>query len=402
MNNLKIISASVKNFQGIEAREVDFGGRSAIIIGKPGSGKSSLINAIMSPIHPKYIPREPVKQGEEKGSVEVIVAGEMGGKETTYTLNIYFNAGSNKGEIVITDGNHGKIPKTKTRQILNSLFENIGFDIMEFIELGKTDTGAISTEGSRKQIEVIKSLMDQTSANKLDDIDEKKKLKVEKRTEKNRDIKEAKASLEHQPYSQKELVDYAEKVSTEEITKEFDTISEMQTAWDSGKKTVDDWPGRKLELEKKIEDANNELIKQETILKSEQAQNVTYKKYLKAPRPSATDVQERLNKANTHNQNVDSVTKYKVKLTAMNKVKEEVKVIDADIKKLGEDKLEIFTSASFPVKGLTFEDNLIMMGGIPLEQINTASLMAIGIHIQILKNPNLKTMIVKTGSLLDD
>jgi len=74
-NGLKIISAEITNFKNITHREINFEGRSAIIIGPNEAGKSSLIQAICSGVDSKMMPAEPLKKGEDRGSVEIVAGG---------------------------------------------------------------------------------------------------------------------------------------------------------------------------------------------------------------------------------------------------------------------------------------------------------------------------------------
>lgn len=407
-NNLKIIKASIENFQGIEAREVDFGGRSAIIIGKPGSGKSSLINAITSPIDKKSIPTEPVKKGEESSRVEIELAGSMDGKPAKYTIGVYFNAGSNKGQIVVHDEHAGKIPKGQVHMVLKHLFENFGFDIMKFINLGKTDSGNKSAEGVKKQIEVIKSIMDQKSADKLDKIDSTKSdLKEDQRKQKSI-VRDLETSLEHQPFTQEEIKKYSEKIDIKEIENEFNSISDKISTYDRNKKYVDEWVENKKEIQDNIKENKRKIAELEVLIKNDELKikdgEDKFKEAEEATRgnrPSSSDISTKLSEANQHNANVESVNKYREKLKKLEEEKKVITKIKKDIAELEKQRSLVFSDANFPLRGLAFSDDVITVNEIPIDQINTSTLIALGIRIQMLKNPNLKVMIIRDGSLLD-
>ena len=154
-NGLKLIKAEIKNFKNIDHRVIDFDGKSIMIIGPNKAGKSSLIQALMSPVDSSYIPLEPIKQGEEKGHINIVIAGEVNGEPVKYTVGCHFNESNKRGTITLLDKTGNQI-KSGTKNILDGIIGDISFNIMDFIKLGVTDTGKRSETGVKQQIEIIK------------------------------------------------------------------------------------------------------------------------------------------------------------------------------------------------------------------------------------------------------
>jgi recombinational DNA repair ATPase RecF len=55
-SGLKVLKASITNFKNITHKEVELNGRSVMFVGPNNVGKSSLIQAICSPINSKFMP----------------------------------------------------------------------------------------------------------------------------------------------------------------------------------------------------------------------------------------------------------------------------------------------------------------------------------------------------------
>lgn len=70
-DGLHIKSATITNFKNIDYKQIDIDGRTLLVSGKNRQGKSSLLQALTSPLNAKVIPQRPVKDGEEQGNVEI-------------------------------------------------------------------------------------------------------------------------------------------------------------------------------------------------------------------------------------------------------------------------------------------------------------------------------------------
>ena len=171
---LKIIRAEIKNFQSLEHKQIDLGGKSIAIIGRNGGGKSSLLRAIQSPINAQSIPSKAIKDGEERASVKIELAGEKDGEKAFYNYHLVFNAKSKKGKLSVTDAEGNKIEsrdteKTKYKITINSktiaLYIHIESNEMDFIA---SDNYFSMEPGESREIEI--RIVSNNSKKDLDDI----------------------------------------------------------------------------------------------------------------------------------------------------------------------------------------------------------------------------------------
>jgi AAA15 family ATPase/GTPase len=408
---LSIISAEIKNFKNISARHIDFAGKSMIIAGKNEAGKSSIIQAIMSPLDSKYIPPKPIKNGESNAEIELEIEGELNGQYVKYTLACYFSQENQKGRVVLFDESGAKMSGGKA--IIESLVGNIGFDIMSFIKKGKTDSGKPSQAGIREQIEILTQLMPMEGVTKLHELDMEYNEKYAERTSVNKEIDFLKAKLKHD-FSQEELDVYETDRSEELAVKKasLTQISESVEKWnDASRKKADNLENLKVipldiaEYKNQIKELEAKIKQAEFDLKHEQERKVKIDNFFaKYPeKPSVQSLSEEIESLSNHQENRKKVLElYDIQKKSIAE-QEKSETITERLKVIKKEKEEVFASYPLPVKGLTFDEEGISYDGLPLhdEQINTAKLIEIGLKIGMAMNPNLRVMIIKDGSLLD-
>lgn len=399
---IKVLSLVVENFKNIEKTEVDFAGRSATIIGKNGAGKSSLIQAICSPIDSNYIPAKPVKKGEERGSIELTIGGSLHGEEETYTLGLHFSEKHKKGRITVTNGEGEKVNGGK--QFISDIVGNIGFDIQEFIKLGVTSSGSISKPGTQEQIEILKKLMPKDVLKQMHDLDKEFKDVYEARADVNRDISHAKSRLEGHDFSQDELERYNEVVDTEGIVSKMTNIEKELEKYNKVFSTVDSLldsiplkQERLALLEEKVEALHAEITAD--IDKLDKGEVWLANK----TKPSIEAMNIELSNANIHNNKVKEVKSLQDSQIAIRLLQENSEANTERLDKIKREKKQIFTSSPLPVKGLTFDEEGIYFKGLPFVegQHPSSTIISIGAKIGMALNPNLRMLVIKDGSLLD-
>ena len=399
---IKVLNLVVENFKNIEKTEVDFAGRSATIIGKNGAGKSSLIQAICSPIDSNYIPAKPVKKGEERGSIELTIGGKLHGEEDTYVLGLYFSKQHKKGRITITNSDGEKVNGGK--QFISDIVGNIGFDIQEFIKLGVTSNGNISKPGVQEQIEILKKLMPKDVLKQMHNLDKEFKDVYEARADVNRDILHAKSRLEGHDFSQDELERYNEVIDTEGIVSKMTNIEKELEKYNKVFSTVDSLldsiplkQERLALLEEKVEALHAEITAD--IDKLDKGEVWLMKK----TKPSIEAMNIELSNANMHNNKVKEVKSLQDSQIAIRLLQENSEANTERLDKIKREKKQIFTSSPLPVKGLTFDEEGIYFKGLPFVegQHPSSTIISIGAKIGMALNPNLRMLVIKDGSLLD-
>lgn len=406
---LRLISAEIKNFKKITYKQIDFNGKSVIIAGKNKAGKSSLIQALQSPLDSKYIPLEPITIGEDRAEVEIELGGTLNGEVVKYKIATYFSPEDKKGRVILFDQDGSKIEGGK--KIIDSIVGNIGFNIFEFIEKGRTSTGRVSEAGVREQIEILSSLMPQEGRMKLHKLDKEKETVYKERTFLNSEIKnlEEVTKIELTP---DEIDKYSkpidENLIEQKLTKLSDNIekwNDRSRAYESYKRNLESLPKEVNALEEQIKRLQEEINSKKDIIESTKLEIPKYEQFfVKHPeKPSVDVITQELKDAREFNKVYESLEDIKKKKEVLKS-----KVIDSEnktnrLQDIQSEKKNVFTDYPLPVQGLEFDETNITFGGLPLnsEQISTSELITIGSLIGMAMNPNLRLMIIRDGSLLD-
>lgn len=74
----------------------------------------------------------------------------------------------------------------------------------------------------------------------------------------------------------------------------------------------------------------------------------------------------------------------------------------AAIAKLDEEKAAAIVGATYPLDGLAVDDEGVLLNGLPLEQASSAEQLRCSIAIGLALNPQLRVLLVRDGSLLDE
>jgi predicted ATP-dependent endonuclease of OLD family len=407
---LKILKASIKNFKNIEYREVEFNGKSAVIVGPNGAGKSSLIQAICSPVNSKMIPAEPVKSGEHQAEVILTIGGNLHGEKVKYKISCFFSEQNKRGKIILRNEEGIEISGAKSN--LQQIIGNISFDIMEFMRLAKTDSGKISEAGVKKQIELVKSLMPKDVLKRLHELDTLAKEKYDERTEINREIKYIKSHIDQNRMTSDEFEKYKEPTSSADILKQIEEAEAKNAMYNKAKDFIKDFPTRNIDLMNEVEsliyrydipDKDKELEKLFFSLRTKQQQKcIAYTE--KNTLIDVDSLKSKLTEVDEHNRKHNLIQEILVKEKQLKDKEQLSKDLTAIIESCNTEKVELFEKANLPVKGLSFNDECVTYNGLPLteEQHPTSRLIAIGLEIGMALNPNLRLLVIKDGSLLDE
>lgn len=407
---LRFLRLELEKFKNIDKKVIEIGGQSIIVMGKNGSGKSSLIQALMSPLDAKVVPSVPIKKGEERATVSVTIGGKINGEEKQYTVDMYFTPKNNSGRIVVTDQNGETVKSPAT--FIKTLLGNYSFDVMKWLNDPKA-----------KKLETIKNL---TGCGKqIDLINKEIKEKADIKKAKKARAEEIEAVMKNHQYSQEEIDKYSEPIKTEELQNLLTQVSQNQKTWDEFKVKVDGLKNSKDNSFSQIKYVVDEISKKEQEIIKLQNELVSLKtrhvemnnaiieidsKISKGEewlnnnkRPDSNAIIQKMNDAAAHNENHSMINNLAEKQREMLAAKQDVGKIDIEINTLENNRSKIISESQLPVQGLTFTDDEILLDNVPLEegQINTARLFDVGVEVAMALNPGLKTIFLHDGSLFD-
>lgn len=402
-DGIKFFGLSLENFKNLSHKVIDIGGKSIMIVGPNGSGKSSLIQALCSPLDTKVIPAKPIKKGEDRSMIEVILKGTHGGQPVKYTLELYFSPGNEKGRLIVRNEKDEVIKAPAT--FIKGLIGNCSFDITAWLH-----------ESNEKKLKTLKQLTGcEIEIDKINkSITEKKSIKKHKKER----AEELEAVLKNHGYTQEQIELYSKPIDIVPIQTELTNVSSTISAYADVENKMMQFKNAITSEEKKIADRRTEIERLQALIKAEEAaidlcfaEITKHKNNLikgdawlaKTTKPSSEGISQRLNDATTHNQHYIKVSALAENKREEMKAKNELITIDAEVEKLEKQRGNLISKSQLPIKGLTFTEDQIFIDGLPLgdDQQNTAALFDIGVDVTIALNPGLKVIFLHEGSLFD-
>lgn len=408
---LKIISAEGTNFMGLKDMTINIGGQSMTISGKNEIGKSRFFQLLMSGIDPKSVATEVISKGETKSTAKTVIAGTLGGEDLEFTIEVFYSAKNSSGRLVLTDKKGDKVNAPK--EVLKNLIGNISFDIHQFLNSPK-----------KEKIKILKELSG--VGKEVDILDIERKTIYDDRTYLGKKIDESESVMNNHGLTPEDIDTYSEPLPIEPIQEELNSISEKITSWNKINTGVIDFKKLiEVELPKNIEGTHkliksdeeeisliNERIAQRkaNLVEYEKASEEYQTKLKKGEawlekniEPKANEISKRLSDAMLHNEQFNKVTALAEKQKALIKDKQTLQKQSDDILKIDAKKNKLIANSKLPVKDLSFSDDEVFYKGLPFEenQINTATLLDVGIEISKALNPNLRVILIRSGSLID-
>lgn len=442
-NNLKILEAEITNFKNLTKKQIEINGQSLIIVGANDASKSSVIQALFAPFLDTYKPIEPIKKGEDNGSIKVKIGGHLEGEEVEYTANLFFSRETQKGRLTLLnkEGENIKSPKSA----LESIIGDISFNIDRFIQLSKTPTGKHSSEGAKSQVEMLKSFMPRKAQEELVQCDIDRLEVFNQRKEINAEIKLLEAGVVHD-YSDEDLEKYSAHKSEEELNKKIIYIGGAIEDWQHVVKGVIE---AKEELDKanlsastndhyrhqisvvtncidSLQTPNDQQVstflvrchefKKEQINyfnKSNESKKSIPKleekikkgdQWLKSnPKPTTESLLKEQKHIQEHNSHCDKILGIKKAYENIRKKKDESTKLTEQIDGFINRKKRIFSEHPLPVEGLTFDEDQVYYRELPFNEEThpSSTIIGVGLLIAMALKPNLRTLVIKDGSLLD-
>lgn len=372
----KIIRLEVENVKRVSAVEIHPSADLTVIGGKNGQGKSSVLDAIEYALHGTGShPSEPIKRGKKKARVVV--------ETDKYTVTRTFTAAG--GSALVVSGKDGaRFPSPQ--KILDALISDHAFDPLAF-----------ATQPPREQLATLRRLtgLDHSA------LDAERKTLYDHRTEIGRSLKSAEGFVA----TYQAVAGLPEKeVSIADLNDQLDVIREQN------RRRVDMEADIKA-LERDIIAGQAEISRIEAMLQMAQQALVSRQKHhsdavaaLNALPPIAPmePIKEQIRTAETTNAAVRAAHRHAADLEALAETRKQHDSLTQQIKEIDEKKAASIASAKFPIDGLGFGENGITYRDIPFEQASSSERLRVSVAIGAALNPELRTMIVREGSLLDD
>lgn len=386
---VKILSLNIENVKRLYAVDITPSQPVVAVCGNNEQGKSSVLDSIQMALGGKdSIPPQPIHTG--KDSAEIVIKLDNGIVVTrTFTATgTYLKVVNEKG-----------VPYSSPQALLDELTGKLTFDPLAFLKLDST-----------KQADTLRKLL----GIDLAPLKAKHKKIYEERTAVNRRLEELRAQvggLPSFPDAPKE------EVSSIALLAEIDTATAHNNGIEAQRskaaavlmqiKSVDrdlaSVAAQIVEAERKLgelRERQNNLTADKTKLGEQHSALMLEEAKLSpidlAPLSAQLSTFEETNRKVRANS-----TRAKV-IEEGKRKKGESDALTKQLEALEAEQVKTLTEAKFPVEGLSFAEDAVLYNGLPLEQASGAGRLRVSVAIGAALNPQLRVILIRDGSLLDD
>lgn len=373
---MKIIKLVAENFKGLKAIEITPDQNFQIISGKNAQGKTSVLDAIWAAIAGKDALKatdKPIRDGQSKASVsvdlsDIKVTRRWSGDKTTL-------------EVTAKDGAKYSSPQT----MLDGLIGKLSFDPLSF-----------ANQDEKKQKATLQDLV----GINFDKLDAERKGYYEERTFHNVSAKKFEGALSETPFPEKDTP--TEEVSANDIITELRAAQETIRVNENKRRDLDGYRRDYKSLNEEIK-AREEALNQ---MKLELEGLCTNAKALSSEvgtlvDPDTNNIQNKLQQVETINAQVRSAKEYRRLEKEIKECKDASDFNTNKMQEIDRIKLDTLQSASFPIEGLSFDEDGVTFNGIPFKQCSAAERLKVSMAMAMSLNPKLRVIRILDGSLLD-
>lgn len=371
MNTQTIKKLKIENIKGIKHIEI-YANDINEICGENGAGKSSILDSIAFAFGgKKIIDKKAIRDGESRALINI--------ETDDLIITRKFDAGGTTLSV------KGKKGGKYAQKDLNGIFNMISFDPLEFSRANKED-----------QVNIIKNILGaEFNASMLGLNKEYDAIYLE-RTEIGREGKAIGDVI---------VPDKSEKVDVSKLMEDLDKIEDDN-------RTSEEFNEKVYAAEKDIV-YNKDFIEK---LKEEMRELTTkYKNHVKhlevlendftgklMPIFDTVEVKEKIKNASETNDKAAEYEKAVEREKEKKLLRSRFENRTDDLKELTFKKEELMKHAKLPVQGLSLDDDGVSLNGIPINQISSAEKLMLSTKIACSINSELKIIMIKDGSLLDN
>ena len=385
---MKILRLKAENFKRLEVVEIKPTGQVVKISGPNKSGKSSVLDSIVAVLGGKAnVPSKPVRSGNVKSTVTL----DLGGKKVETTVTKVFREG-HPDELLIVPMRQG----FTAQKFLDSLVGAISFDPLHFAGLKP-----------KEQFDILRRIvpLKDNKGNPLDpeQVDFQNGEDFKQRATLNRQVK----SLESQHSAIEVPQDTPDKeIDVSSLAAQISKASEHNAGIQVAKQRRQDSINR---TEKNISLATKKQEELKAALKQAEADEKRFRDELKklnaendAAPVDTSALQKKIDSAQEINRNVANKKRRKELTEESLKLTFQADDLTSAMEARTAAKMEALAKAKFPVPGLAFGSDEVLYGGLPFSQASTAEKLTVSIAIGMHMNAELKVMLIKEGTLLDE
>ena len=237
MSKTKILAFQIKNFKNLSSVSKRVKSDIIYVLGKNGSGKSSIVQAIFSALNKKNIPPQPVMKGKKNATLQVQLGdNDIIEYDVTRTVNP-----DGTSEVVVKTADNRAI--SKPDNFLNKIMGASVYNITDYLRMRPED-----------QAKKFKEMFNIDTS----ELDSKRTSDYNQRTQLNRDIKKLDAIMGESSYKPSDLEIYKEKKSIEDLNEEILAASNLRNEKSNLYREIEYKTQDKGRVEKSIEDGKKQ------------------------------------------------------------------------------------------------------------------------------------------------
>lgn len=384
---MKVLRLRCDNFKRLVVVDLSPNGDSVKITGKNKAGKSSILDAIeVAFCGAKSAPDKPIRKGQSGAKIVVETEDLVVTRKWTA-----------KSDSLLVANKEGMVYRAG-QSVLDKLNGTLSFD-----------PGAFSRMEPKEQAALLRKITG-LDTSKL----EGERLRVyNERTMVNADAKKLSARVEAAvlpecPDEIPEEIDVASLVELKDATvAELNANKACRDKLQGSENAIKAYDNEISRLQSLISDVKIRL-ECETKHYNEIAEKVDALKD-----PDVAPINAKLAKSKDHNEGVRRLQKFrddfdraeaeKARLEQEAKqAKDKADSLTARIEAIDATKQKMLADAKFPVPGMSVEGDTVLIDGVPFSQASTSEQIRIGLAMGAALNPELRVVLIRDGSLLDD
>jgi len=384
---MKVVNLFVQNIKRISAADVTPTGATVCVGGRNGQGKSSLLDSIMFALAGKWsLPSKPVKKGEERGRIEV----NLGDLKVTRTVTE-----DRGGSLKVTDAEGRDV--SSPQALLDRLYNQHTFDPLSFIHMPP-----------REQVVALRKLtgFDVTD---LDTEEEKIKANLGRLTHVAQQCKSRIDPISFPPGTPDEEINLDEfGALLQEAERQKKIIADERAS-------VDRMRHELQEMERRVASIGTDILHRQKQIEELTQTKLDIQAAITKGRSLMTRIEEGIRPEPVTQtllaqyQNAIHVNQAVKQKQAVISLLAEKDVVDAQIEQNRKRQAEIknerwarIAALKMPVDGLTIEENEVQFNGVPLSSCSSAEQLRVSVAMGLSMNPDLRVLLIRDGSLLDD
>lgn len=370
---MKIFRLAVENVKKIKAVDISPKGKSLVVEGKNGAGKSSFLDSIAYALGGnRLIPENPIgKNGEE---ADITVEMDDGTKVRRWWT------GPAKSYLKVTVP--GGLTPSSPQAWLDSKIGNLSFDPMKLV-----------LEDREAQIKIMKTV----TGIDTDQIDIESAKLTEERTREKKHLAELEAQI-------KQYESLPEAVKTRplaEIQAERIKVSRENDQIEMSIKMRKSVEERMLARADEIKKKEEEIKQLQGLIECDQQELASHDALAGLKPKDFSELDKEMAQAQTQIENEFKLQRRNELSMGIRQQAMKVEKVQIALAALKGKRDEMVKTAKYPVPGLEFQGKKILYNGIEFSECSQSEKIRVSMQIAMYMNPEIKIVFIKDGSLLD-